>query len=108
MKSGTGSDPFVVSCGSTSNFRRRKCSSGSNRAVICAWKLARVTTTSPSERRPPGGGGARSQLPTARRRLHFERFLPRVVLAGRVRGLWLIEERLPHDPSRKWHEVWVL
>src|SRR5262252_8068509 len=36
------------------------------------------------------------------------RLLPLVVLAMRVRGLWLIEEYLPHDPSRKRNEVWVL
>ena len=36
------------------------------------------------------------------------RFQPLVVLAARVRGLWLIEEHLPHDPRRKRNEVWVL
>src|SRR5439155_8194747 len=57
---------------------------------------------------PPCPGGVRSRLPTARRRLHFGRFPPLVVLALRVRGLWLIEERLPHDTRRKRNEVWVL
>ena len=31
-----------------------------------------------------------------------------VVLAARVRGLWLIEEHLPHDPRRKRNKVSVL
>jgi len=36
------------------------------------------------------------------------RFQPLVVLAARVRGLWLIEEHLPHDPRRKRNKVSVL
>src|SRR5438128_1924196 len=53
-------------------------------------------------------GGFRSRLLTAPRRLHFGRFALLVVLAVRVRGLWLIEEHFPHHPSRKRNEVWVL
>src|SRR5439155_21177022 len=53
-------------------------------------------------------GGVRSRLPTAPRCLHFGPFPPLVVLAVRVRGLWLIEEHFPHHPSRKRNEVWVL
>ena len=36
------------------------------------------------------------------------RFQPLVVLAARVRGLWLIKEHLPHDPRRKRNKVSVL
>ena len=53
-------------------------------------------------------GRANALLPSARKRLHLGRFPPLVVFAVRVRGLWLIEERLPHDPRRKRNEVWVL
>jgi len=51
----------------------------------------------------------RSQLPTARSRfLRIGRFPPVIVRAVRARGLWLIEEHLPPNPSRKRHEGWVL
>src|SRR2546425_5268829 len=50
-------------------------------------------------------GDVWSQLPTVRRWLHFGPLPLLVVIAVRVRGFGLIEEHLPHDPSRKRNEI---